>query len=307
MKHATIAFLGIVLACAAADPAISQPQAEGVVATAPKRLGDDPKNVIGQFVQSYLKSATLSDGKIAQWKSGICARTYGLSQDQYNQFVTDRVENTAAEVGINLQPSPCRLNVEIIFTDKPQDFLSRVNGLGARLLGATLSQSDAAQNMRYPVQAWYNTATRDNNGSLIQDNQDSPVPTTTANSVLQNFNSANFASSTGSRITNGQSSELSHIYVVADTNKTQEFSLGAIADYITVLIFSQSQDFDNCKAIPSIANLVSPLCNADLKPKGMTDADLAYLKAIYRTNSDTGIQKQGIFITNQIVDSQSLK
>jgi len=278
-----------------------------VVTTEPKWFGDDPKNAISQFVQSYVKSATLSAGKIAQWKAGICTRTYGLSQAQYNQFVTDRVENTAVQVGIYVQSLPCRLNVEIIFTDKPHDFLSRVNGLGARLLGATPSQSDAAENMRYPVQAWYNTATRDNNGFLIQDSQDSPIPTTPSNSALQNFSSATFASATGSRITNGLSSELSHIYVVADTNKTQDYSLGAIADYITVLIFSQSQDFDNCKAIPSIANLVSTACNADLKPKGMTDADLAYLKAIYRTNSDTGIRQQGSFITNQITDSLGLK
>jgi hypothetical protein len=43
-----------------------------------------------------------------------------------NQFVTDRVQQIATEAGVPVQPFPCRLNVEIVFTSDPQGFLDKV-------------------------------------------------------------------------------------------------------------------------------------------------------------------------------------
>ena len=101
-----------------------------------------------------------------------------------------------------------------------------------------------------------------------------------------------FYSVEGNRWRTGLNSELAHIYVIADTSKTEGYELGAVADYVAMLALSQTQSFDSCKPIPSITNLISPACDADLKPKAITDADLAYLKGVYSMDPGANFQQQ---------------
>jgi len=307
-----IVLLGVALASpASAQPAPLGSPVETVIVTAPKWLGDKPQTVIHNFVHSYAMAATPTIAEVTRWKFGICTRTYGLSQPEYNQFVTQRVEDIAVEAGVKVMPTACRLNVEIVFTAKPQEFLDRVHAEGARLLGPRPSQADTTSKMRYAIQAWYATATRGLDGILQGDNEDNACFCMQAMTVGQGnfgqYSSTPFYSVEGTRLREGLNSELAHIYVIADTSKTEGYELGAVADYVAMLALSQTQSFDSCKPIPSITNLIAPSCDADLKPKAITDTDLAYLKAVYSMDPGANFQQQQNYIAAEIGNSLGLK
>jgi hypothetical protein len=208
----------------------------------------------------------------------------------------------AGEVGAPLQTSSsCHSNIDVIFTDKPQEFLDRVRKEGgARLLGPRPSQAESEGTMRYAIQAWYATGTRDINGTLLGDDQDND----TYGGNLRDMPQRQVE---GSLIRTGLKSELSHIYIIADTGKTQDFLLGAVADYVAVLALSQTQSFETCKTIPSITNLVSPDCGADLKPTAITDTDLAFLKGVYSMDAGASLLQQQTYISDQIGKSLGVK
>ncbi len=243
--------------------ATSDSSVETVIVTAPKWLEDKPQTIIHNFVRSYAMAATPTVGEIARWKFGICTRTYGLSKPEYNAFVTKQVEDIAMQAGLSVKQAPCHYSVEIVFTATPQDFLDRVHQIGAQLLGPKPSQAAANGTMRYPIQAWYATGTRDIYGQIMLDDEDSAAfgPPGLAPAL----SGVPFENVEGLRWRTGLNSELAHIYVVADTGKTQNLELGAVADYVAMLALSQTQNFDACKPIPSITNLISPACGGDLK------------------------------------------
>jgi len=57
----------------------------------------------------------------------------------------------------------------------------------------------------------------------------------------------------------------------------------AIADYVAMLTLSQTDAFATCRQMPSITNLLMPDCDASLKTEGLSDADLAFLRGVYKT------------------------
>jgi hypothetical protein len=217
-------------------------------------------------------------------------------------LVTARIREVADEVGAPQQTSACHANIDVIFTDKPQAVLDRIRAEGgASLLGPRPSQAETVGTMRYAIQAWYATATRDTDGKLSGDNQDGDgIWSSTWRDVPR-------TAVTGSLLRTDLRSELTHIYIIADTNKTQNYLLGAVADYVAVLALSQTQSFEDCKTIPSITNLISPNCGADVKPTAMTDTDMALLKAIYSMDAGMNLRGQQSYISLEIAQSLGVK
>ena len=74
-----------------------------------------------------------------------------------------------------------------------------------------------------------------------------------------------------------------------------------------MLALSQTQSFEACKSIPSITNLISPICSADLKPTAITDTDMAFLKAVYTMDPGMSLQEQQNYISDEIAKSLGVK
>ena len=85
-----------------------------------------PAEVVRAFVQSYAHIVSSSLEKITRWKKPICVGADGLSAEELNQFVTNRVQRIATKAGVPVLTFPCRINVEIVFTSDPQGFLDKV-------------------------------------------------------------------------------------------------------------------------------------------------------------------------------------
>jgi hypothetical protein len=65
--------------------------------------------------------------------------------------------------------------------------------------------------------------------------------------------------------------------------------MGTLSDYIAMLALSQQPIPDGCQAMPSILNLLEAQCP---QVRELTEADLAYLTALYRIGASDSLQQQ---------------
>jgi hypothetical protein len=111
-------------------PTTSPKTEEGVTV-----LGAQDK-IINDFVYSTVAPTNTLIGQLARWEEAICPVTSGLSPD-FDKFVTARVKEVAAQVGAKVQPkSPCRTNLQIIFSPHPQALMDAVRKKAGWLLGS---------------------------------------------------------------------------------------------------------------------------------------------------------------------------
>ena len=262
-----------------------------------------PPAVVRAFVQSYARIASSSLEEITRWKKPICVGTDGLSTEDLNQFVTQRVNQLATEADVPVIAFPCKFNIEVIFTSDPQGFLDKVRVEGPALLSPKRSQIATVAVMHHPIQAWYATGIEDRNGTLVLNDEETTNFTSSANGMnggmgpLATVPTLNVE---GSLLRTGLQSEMAHVYVIADTNKTSDFHLGPIADYIAMMALSQAQAFDECRPLPSITHRVVEKCGAGLKPASITDPDIAYLRGVYKMDPGANFQIQQSAIAGEI-------
>ncbi len=245
--------------------------------------------IIRDFVTSTVAPTNTLIGQLARWEKGICPVTTGLSPG-FNAFVTARVKEVAAQIGAKVETnSHCKTNVQIIFTPHPQGLLNGIRRKAPGLLGShyKAEEKDLAT-ARYPIQAWYATATADNRGTLTVDDIgdiSQQCEFRVGKSVI-NASTCNIVR--GSRINEGWRSEFANVAVVVDLNKIADTEIGPVADDVAMLALAQIKPSEACRAVPSISSLFAPDCDADRRVKALTEYDLAYLRGLYQM--DTGLK-----------------
>jgi hypothetical protein len=287
-----------------------------------------PEKVIAGFVKSYAAPSIHSD-KIPKWAQGICPIAEGLSPS-LNLGVPALLKQLAAQVGAPVGKEPCNTNVEIIFTRTPQAVLDDIAKNHEDLLGYhDVAQIKRISTMTHPIQAWYATATRDNNGLLRSDSaQENPLCVVAQQQLSQDFADAEAKSTrtggvaamppsypndlnkvslycggvavTGNRLNDGLKSEFNYVTVVVDVSKLGELGIKPVANYVAMLALSQTQAFETCQPLASITNLMTPGCDATFKPNTLSSNDIAYLKALYKMNPDNMLAGQQSDIAHQM-------
>jgi len=279
MKRVT----GLLAFLIAAFPAWAQeppaPPVENVIVTAPAQR---PEDALNHFIIAHAAPSPWL-GKVARWKTGICPVTIGLP-DKLGLFVTQRVIRVAMLAGAPLaHREPCRPNVAILATDKPQALLDFVRAKRPALLGFHYRpHAQALATMRRPIQAWYSTATEDFNGLISADLPSGDL----GYGVMGTFGRPGSMHVSGNRaIGNGLKSEFTTAIIVVDTGKIAGQAIGPLADYIAMLALSQAPSYDGCQDVPTITNLMAAACADGMKPNGLTDIDATYLRGLYRMDA----------------------
>jgi hypothetical protein len=232
-------------------------------------------------------------GNLARWRGGkqsICPVTAGLSAED-NAFVTARLRALAGDVGAPVESNPqCKSNVQILFTDKPQQkmdsvlkwasvyFRNRYSG-GMRKLIAYRSD--------HAIQGWYMTTS----GGAVVLNTDVGLVGLNVLPVWPQITQNYLGSATlGTRLGggSGSGSGIGIVILVVETTKVADYSIGAISDYLAMLTLSVVQSPDHCDELPSILDLMSSGCAARETPTTITAGDLAFLKALYYKNTGLG-------------------
>jgi hypothetical protein len=275
---------GAGLTPAPASPSVTLP---GVTVTAKPPGPPVPTLAQRNFVKSH--GAPSRIGQMTRWRRSICPTTVGLSPAM-NDFVSQRVKAVAAEVGAPV--GPCKTDVEIIFSAEPQKLLDSIRAKAPVLLGFHYpAQARQLATVRYPIQAWYVTATQGGTAAggrgglgtgLLAGALGAAEGGTAVGGVLDDGCCGTPGGCAGDHFSDCLSNQIAAVVVVADSRQVADRPIGAIADYISMLVLTKVDLASGCSELPSIVNLLSARCAADDRPTAMTSDDIAYLKALYR-------------------------
>ena len=182
-------------------------------------------------------------------------------------------------------------NVQILFTNKPQEKMDEVwkwaTGPAFRNRYAGGMKNLIAYKSDHAIQGWYlitsgGAAVLNTDFSLVGISVRPVWP-----QIIQNYSGSG---SLGTRLGggSGSGSGIGMVILVADTTKVVGSTIGALADYLTMLALSVAQSPDHCDPLPSILDLMSSNCAAREAPTAITAGDLAFLKALYYKNTGLG-------------------
>ncbi len=329
MKRTVLAVSAVFALCATL-PGLAQPAAPAAAAaptiepeTVQVQAAAMPDAVVTSFVKTFTAPSLLS-GKIPRWFQGICLKTQGLPRE-LSDAVSKRILEVAKMVGAPVQEQPCPLNTVVIFDSDPQGVMDDIAANHSDLLGPhDPAQVKELSKVRFPVQAWYATETQDDKGftavdtknqSALCDGIDSTVMTGSGGDLKQplRVDPARLSQvtkdmqqycghryDTGSRLRDGIHSHIVAVTAVASMDAMRFHELGSIADYLALVILSQTQAFEKCEKMETVANLLVPRCDLDNRVTGLMPGDIAFLKALYRADTGGSLVAQQASITAEM-------
>jgi hypothetical protein len=289
---------GAVVGVMLGGSAWAQSQSDSVTVTSERQ-----REAINNFVTRLTAPARLT-GKLGRWDAGVCPSVIGI-RPEAARFIVQRVRDTAARVGAPINPDAgCKSNIHIAFTTAPQLLVTNIRHKQPYLLGYADSEANknALATVKFPIQAWYATQTRDVRGKTTFDSYRTtgfgnelyiPVPTLTGagappTMVLPSASGAREV--TGGRLADGARTVFYNVIVTADPGALLEQEMGTLGDHIAMLALAQTEPLQECGALPSILNLFTPGCAEP--PTGMTVNDEGYLRGLYSMDAAAIIQAQ---------------
>ena len=225
-------------------------------------------HAIPAFIQSHAAPARF--GQYARWITPICVTIAGGLPASFEEFVRRRIAEVANSVGARVNQDPeCSPNVNIFFAAQPQKQLDEVVRVAPGLLGYYYkSQTKDMMAFSGPVRAWYTIGAKGTSGRLERVSPNARAPDGVA----------------GSKLSSGASIALTTVLVIADGKTLAGYEIGPVSDYIAMLILSKTPAPDKCADLNSILDLLATQCDRSHAPQGMTQTDIAFLKALYTTN-----------------------
>ena len=286
----------------------------------------DPRTlerVASQFTKSHA-AASRSVHQIGRWRMDLCPGVTGL-QPAASAFVARRVTQVARSVGAPIRAAGqdgkgCAVNVNIVFTAAPQQLLDHVAKAYPVLLGSSRAPGDAVS--RHPIQSWYVTGTSVDGPNEIATGSLAPMFVKLQMGVDASTPGGAIAADgarvdpaygpgftgfgrTGSYLSKGFASELLQVFIVVDTGKVAGDSLASISDYIAMLALTRMDSLDGCNELSSIIDLLSSGCGDRHKPDALTEADTAYLKALYSSDLEMNLNVEQGDIRDRMVKAIS--
>ena len=257
--------------------------------------------VIPKFVESHGKVGERIN-QVPLWRTPVCPKTLGL-EDAYDEGISNHVLEVARTVGAPIgNTARCATNVEILFTPAPQDELDWLEKHKPGLLGFYRGSRKKAATMTHAIQAWYVTGTRAVGGmsaSMLPGSNDPGATDPTGNStgaairgsgsngspVTVDTNLSPMFGSSGNTLGGSLHSEMMNVIILVDSNKVGPYSLRTLANYIAMLALTHAS-LDDCSDLPSIMDLLSSGCGSRTPSSVLTEADGAFLQALYSVNPE---------------------
>ena len=255
----------------------------------PPPLSEADRRHIAQGIPNFIDShaAPARTGQYARWYTAICPRIAGGLPAEFEQFMRGRIADVAQRVGARANRDPnCSPNVQVFFAAQPQKQLDELVRSEPVLLGYDFqSQSQGAATFSGLIRPWYLTATRGRYDDVVRDTPDSPFT----------------ASMQQSTVADKRSSLIWEVVVIADAKKIAGYPAGPVADYIAMLILTKTRSLDGCGELPSIVDLLVPNCRPGNEPTGLTEADTAFLEALYSVDMNLAMSMQRSHIRKRML------
>jgi hypothetical protein len=256
-----------------------------VVGMPPKMIHEEAKH----FVRSHAKPPNPELNQFGRWHDPVCVVVLGLPQEDQAAEIKARIEGVAAAVGLRAGKPDCRPDVEIVFNPKPQHVMDIVAKQREYLLGYYhFHERNKLKTVTRPIQSWYVTATSSFGGSVAGKAFEIGA-NHAANNVLGVMDDPENRTPNGCgeapHFTHCLQSRFDNVFIVADSAVLDGKELGAVADYMAMLVLTKPLSLDGCGALPSVIDLFATTpCSGRDPPDGLTPSDAAYLTALYKAD-----------------------
>jgi hypothetical protein len=263
----------------AAGPVLAQ-SSTPAPATAPTAVApviveapSTPKIIERQSQHFVDKNAVVANPELEQivrWRDPVCVQVAGLIPNQ-NIAIEARVANVAEAVGLRVRKPGCRPNIQIVFSENPQDVMDDLAKRHEEILGYYHRHEGARlKKVTHPIQAWHITATLGR--SEVIDDPDNMPPEGCG--ISHNFTSC-------------LQGVFKNVFVVVDNKFLGDKSLGLVTDYLALIALAAPRSLDGCNELPSVVDLFAPAaCAGRQPPDGLTPADASYLTALYSADPE---------------------
>jgi len=244
--------------------------------------------MISRFVEAHGVPGRID--QLSRWGAPLCPKTEGLS-DPFNRYVSVRLSQVAAFVKapVDKHPNrnfPCKTNVLVVFTTKPQELMDDVRKHHPNMLGFHYAaQTERLARFIRPMQAWYITGTKNSEGPLVLDTEFDRLP----------------GGQAGSRLTAHLQNQIIGALVVIDARQIVGRQIGGVADNVAMLVLSHTQQSDRCSDLPTILDFMVAECQANVDVEQLTDYDVAYLKALYAVDPEEYLHAQRSEIATRVM------
>lgn len=245
--------------------------------------GRPVEDVARDFVGA-IAAAPKTEDQLGRWDRRICPGLIGMVP-KYGQPVLDRIAQRAIQVGLDVGEPGCSANILILVTTDPdgiaqqlfdehRDALGWYHRTGRRTLGRSelkkFLQSDA------PVRWWHvsKTVTRDGldvSGTAGKPGAEYPIYNVTGGA---------------SRLSRSTRQDFASAFVIVDAREMRGFPLGALADYVAMVVLAQLDAEADTSDYATVLNLFDLRDAGAVTPAGMTEWDLAYLQGLYNARRD---------------------
>jgi hypothetical protein len=222
----------------------------------------------------------------ARWRDRLCVGVYNLPDQTVAQYIADKITVTALESGLKTGSPGCQPNLHIIFSpdarelastmveDSPSMFRPFGNTEGTTQGVAALEQFKTSE---APVRWWQITMVVDETGqpAIELPGLGTPVVRGVASRLKSPINDAIWGS-----------------LIIVDAGKLDNVKWPQLADYLAMVSLAQVDSNARPSGYDSILNLFS----AGNPPRGMTDMDRTYLRALYEMDTLTlPYTQRGVF------------
>jgi hypothetical protein len=251
---------------------------------------------VDAFVFSVIVRHTDDNEGLARWNEPICPFVDGLLEEQ-SKFVMARLAAIAASAGARLGAENCRPNFYVVATPEPDQFLKRWYARDPKMFNHLHGRAPLKSFLTTPrpVRVWYNRDFASGDGLPAMDQPlqlAGGTPGSGATATAENtYPVIQLHTPGGTRLAWDGVQNLSLVIAVIDTTRIKNFSVGQLADYVSMVGLAEVH-LDARVGAPSILQLFNAA--ADSLPHGLSSWDEAFLKSVYDTNQRSVVQLQNI-------------
>jgi hypothetical protein len=232
---------------------------------------------------------------LARWHDAVCAGVVNLRAETA-QYIVDRVQTVAQDIGLQTGAPGCRPNVVVIATtdaaaftrqfvaEKRSVFLGTGAGMDQGYSGLARFQSSDK-----PVRWWNTSIPVDSDTGLraIRLSGDGAGSTSTL-STAQDY-APQIAVRSVSRLATQIVDQSQRVYVIVDVDKIANVSLTQLGDYIAMVSLAQINPDADTSGYATVLNVFDD----PEQTQGLTQWDKAYLEGLYdaqrtRSNRNSG-------------------
>jgi hypothetical protein len=237
-----------------------------------------------EAIQGDVGAVTVdTDGQIAMFEDAICPASFGLPE-AYDRTIERRLREDAARVGLRTAGERCDANVVVIVADSAGPFVAALHARRPDMfVGLELSQVQDILKAKEPVRAWQAIEPRGEDGRPLE-------RVMFINGFPAGPHAWLNAETIGSRIAAKSRPRLVSSFVVIDAEAVDGLTLTQIADYAAMRAFARTR-FAPALRRRSILGLVGG-AEQDRSVDQLTNWDLAYLRALYRTSNGVPARAQ---------------